>query len=256
MERDENDEPVCEALLMTSGRVNLSDMAKNNFNEAQKIIEAYNAGQLKNPEPDLRSALDMLLSVFWINKDLRVPVSRQMHSIGMVLHETYGCAFGFENGLYFTKCPNMLLHSDFGFSMRGFEKYKCSICNIDPVDCIHRTGRKYNNVECNKFDGRCNICRDENSSCDHSLGEAYDNVEAIKIVYDMQIITFDVVKEPDFALARLTKIPFSKQSITKDIDKDPHSSEFVYGSTVLSCDHCISCTEYNPDANGGFWAKP
>ena len=98
MERDENDEPVCEALLMTSGRVNLSDMAKNNFNEAQKIIEAYNAGQLKNPEPDLRSALDMLLSVFWINKDLRVPVSRQMHSIGMVLHETYGCAFGFENG--------------------------------------------------------------------------------------------------------------------------------------------------------------
>ncbi|HBR2078949.1 MULTISPECIES: hypothetical protein [Klebsiella] len=256
MKRDEDDEPSYEVRLMASGRVNLSEIAENSFNEAQKIIEAYNVEELENPELKLRSALDMLLNVFWIKKDLRIPISRQMHSIGKVLHENYGCAFGFENGFYYTKCPNMLLHRDFGFSMRGFEKYKCSICNIDPVDCIHRTGRKYNNIECKEFDGRCNICCNEISSCGHHLGEAYDNVEAIKVVYDMQIITFDVVKEPDFALARVTKIPFSKQYIIKSIGKDLHSSEFIYGITVLNCDHCISCAVYNPDANGDFWVTP
>ncbi|GKV93169.1 hypothetical protein PEC301645_06160 [Pectobacterium carotovorum subsp. carotovorum] len=256
MKRDEDDEPLYEALLMTFGGINFSEMAEKSFNEAQKIIKAYNTGELTNPESELRNALEMLLKVFWINKDLRIPISRQMHSIGVVLRENYGCAFGFEDGFYYTKCPNILLHHDSGFSMRGFEKYKCSICNMDPVDCDHRSGREYNGIECKKFGERCNICNDETSSCNHRLSETYDNVEAIKIVYDMQIITFDMVKEPDIALARVTKIPFSKQYITKNIGRDPNSAEFSYGSTIINCDHCINCTEYDPVANNGFWGNP
>ena len=63
MKRDEDDEPSYEVRLMASGRVNLSEIAENSFNEAQKIIEAYNLGELENPELKLRSALDMLLNV-------------------------------------------------------------------------------------------------------------------------------------------------------------------------------------------------
>lgn len=253
MEGDEDDQPIHEAILMASGRVNISEIAEISFNEAQKIIKAYISGGLENPEPMLRSALDMLLNVFWINKDLRIPISRQMHLIGEILHENYGCSLGFEDGFYYTKCPNMLLHIDFGYSMRGFEKYKCSICGIDPVDCIHRTGRKYNSVECKRFDGRCNVCSDESLSCGHDLGKIYDNVEAIKIVHKPQVITFDTVKEPNFPLARVTKKPFSRKLIIKKIENSPIYSDFVYGSTTIHCDHCIGCAGYNQNSNDGFF---
>jgi hypothetical protein len=255
MKEEEDNELAYEARLMAFGEINFSKMAENSFNEAQKIITAYNADELTTSETELRHALEMLLNVFWIHKDLRIPISKQMHSIGKVLHENYGCALEFEKGFYFTKCPNILLHRDFGFSMRGFEKYKCSICDMDPVDCDHRSGRRYSGIECKKFGERCNICRDENSSCDHHLGEIYDDVETVKIVYDMEIITFDVVKEPDFATSRVTKIPFSKQHIAKSISGDPNSEAFLYGSTILNCDHCISCTEYDPTANDKSWVN-
>ncbi len=253
MSENEDNEPTYEARLMAFGKINFSKMAENSFNEAQKIITAYNSGELTRPEIELRHALEMLLNVFWIVKDLRVPISRQMHSIGAVLHENYGCALEFEDGFYFTKCPNMLLHRDFGFSMRGFENYKCSICDMDPVDCDHRSGRKYSGIECKRFNERCNICSDENSSCDHLLGDLYDDVETIKIAHIKEIITFDVVKEPDCAIARVIKIPFSKQHIVKSISGDPNLEVFLYGNTILNCDHCIKCTEYDPTANEEPW---
>lgn len=255
MSEDEDNELAYEARLMAFGNINLSNMAENSFNEAQDIIATYNAEKLTSSEAELRRALELLLNVFWINRDLRIPISRQMHSIGEVLHENYGCALEFEDGFYFTRCPNMLLHRDFGFSMRGFEKYKCSICDMDPVDCDHRNGRKYSSIECRRFGKRCNICCDENLSCDHQLGEIYDDVEALKVVYDMEIITFDVVKEPEFAISRITKIPFSKQYIAKGVSGDPNSGVFffVYGSTILNCDHCVSCTGYDPTANDKSW---
>lgn len=246
---EEDNEPAFEARMMVLGNINFYEMAENSFNEAQKIIADYNAGELIDPEPELRHALNMLLDVFWIVKDLRVPISKQMHSIGAALHENYGCALEFEGGFYFTKCPNMLLHRDVGFSMRGFEKYKCSICDMDPVDCDHRSGRKYNCVECKKFAERCNICNDEISSCNHRLGETYDDVEAVRLAYIEEIVTFDVVKEPECPIARVTKIPFSKQHIFNCISKDPNSEVFEYGSTIINCDHCVSCSGYNSAAN-------
>lgn len=252
---EEDNEPAFEARVMAFGNVNFSSMAENSFNEAQKIIAEYNAGELIDPEPKLRHALNMLLNVFWVAKDLRVPISKQMHSIGAALHEDYGCALEFEDGFYFTKCPNMLLHRDFGFSMRGFEKYKCSICDMDPVDCDHRSGRKYSGVECKEFAERCNICNDEISSCSHCLGETYDDVEAVKLAYVTEIVTFDVVKEPECPIARVTKIPFSKQHIANSISEDPKFGLFEYGRTIINCDHCVRCSEYNPAANDEPWSN-
>lgn len=253
MSDGEDNEPAFEARLMIFGNIKFSVMAENDFNEAQEIIANYNAGELIDPEPKLRHALNMLLNVFWIVKDLRVPISKQMHSIGAALRENYGCALEFKDGFYFTRCPNMLLHLDFGFSMRGFENYKCSICDMDPVDCDHRSGRKYSGVECKKFADRCNICNDEISSCNHHLGETYDDVEAVKLAYVTEIITFDVVKEPECPISRVTKIPFSKQYMVKGLREDPSSEVFVYGSTIVNCDHCVSCSEYDPAANCEPW---
>jgi hypothetical protein len=149
----------------------------------------------------------------------------------------------------------MLLHKDFGFSLIGFEKYKCSVCGVDPIECEHRTGRKYDDVECNIFDGLCNICQDKKDHCEHQVGVRYDDVEAVKIVSDLEIIRFDIVKEPEMVFARVTEIPYSKDTVMKSLSNDHEFEDFKYGETPLYCLHCIDCEGYDPDATNKLFSS-
>ncbi|WP_340609703.1 hypothetical protein [Xenorhabdus bharatensis] len=150
------------------------------------------------------------------------------------------------NGYYYTDCPNMLLHKDFGFSLRGFEKYSCSICNEDPVDCDHRTGQQYNDIKCESFDGRCNICCGDIEKCDHSIGEPYDNVKTIKVVSELKLITFDLVKDPEFVFARILEIQYSKKQILDMLANAPNRERFLYGESYINCNPCTTCKGYDP----------
>lgn len=248
MEDSSEDQPAYKVLLMTVGDFNPSDVAKESFFSAEKLIKRVQSGQSLYPELDLRAALEKLLKVFWVLKTERVRIARKMHNVGKYLAENYQCELGFKDGFYYTDCPNMLLHKDFGYSLRGFEKYKCSICNTDPVDCDHRTGRFYHNIECLVFDGRCNICGSEFETCEHSLGEVYSNVEAAKIVTDLEVITFDLVREPEFVFSRVLEIPYSKQFILDELAADPNVSDFIYGQSIVDCKHCLTCKGYDPSA--------
>ena len=250
-----DDNPALTVQLMTIGIYDPLEIANNSFLASQRLLGAVKAGESKNPEADCRSALELLLKVFWVRLNERTYIAEQMHDIGRFLSENYGCALGFKNGYYYTSCPNMLLHQDYGFSLRGFQKHKCSICNEDPIDCDHRTGRKYNNIKCREFNGRCNICcgHIHVGLCNHTLNEVYDDVKAVKLVTDLEIITFDVVKEPESVFARIVEIPYPRKYIFDALKKTSDTSCFLYGETVIDCSHCLSCKGYDPIKNSGLF---
>ena len=82
--------------------------------------------------------------------------------------------------------------------------------------------------------------------CIHVENEKYDNIRAIKIVHVIDLITFDLVKEPDMVFTRITKIPFSKNYMLKELKKDEYFHEFEYGKISLFCNHCHYSKGYNP----------
>lgn len=249
------DQPAFKAQLMTFGDSNPADIAKDSWIMAHRLMDRVDNNQSLCPELDLRSALEKLLKSFWFLKEHREIIAKTMHDIGINLIQNYQCEFKYNGEHYYSDCPNILLHQDYGFSLRAFEKYSCSICNKDPVDCDHRTGNRYNNIECIAYEGRCSVCGYEIDTCEHSLGEIYNDVTAIKIVSDLEIITFDLVKEPEFVFSRILEIPYSKNYILDGLANDPNINDFVYGESVVDCHHCATCKGYDPNANEALFSK-
>lgn len=249
------DQPPFKAQLMSFDEPNPVGVAKECWVYAHKLIDKVENNQSENPEFDLRTALEKLLKVFWVLREHRIGIAQQMHDIGKYLSENFQCAFKFKEDHYYTDCPNLLLHQDYGFSLRGFEKYSCSICNKDPIDCNHRTGKKYDRIECMAFGENCNICMNKIDLCEHSIGDFYDGVIAVKVVSDLEIITFDLVKEPEFVFSRVLEIPYSKKHIFDGLANDPNANEFVYGESVLDCHHCGSCKGYDPNASESLFSN-
>ncbi|WP_252224732.1 MULTISPECIES: hypothetical protein [unclassified Clostridium] len=233
-----------EVIMMTMYNESDEFLAKKSLDEANKIIKELIKVQ-KHSEIQMRKILELYLDAFWFFKDIRIKLSKTMHDISKDLCEIYSCKYKFDKvkNKYYSDCPNMVLHCDLGYSFRGTEKYKCSICGKPIIDCEHITGEIYNNIECKKIDDICNICGEE--QCKHIVGEKYDEVQAVKIVYDVELVTFDVVEEPEMAFARVKKIYFERDYIEKELQKDRET--FKYGKSDLYCHHCLQCSEYNPN---------
>ena len=230
-----------EAVMMTFHKDDDESIAMKSLYQAQKIIENIKANDCQFDESELRESLELYLTAFWGLPELREELSQNMHILGRILREFNFCELMFDNEKkkYYTTCPCILLHNDFGFSLRGTEKYKCSICGKQTIECEHITGYNYDNVTCFKYDNVCNICLE--SHCEHIEGENYDDVFAYEIVYDIKVITFDMVHTPKMAFARTTKIYFEKDLIYGHSNNMPG---FIYGM-ALNCDHCIICKGYN-----------
>jgi len=223
-----------EVILMTMNKESDEYLAKKSLDEASEMIKVQ-----KHSEIQMRKILELYLDAFWVFKDIRIKLSKTMHDIGRELCEIYSCKYKFDKvkNKYYSDCPNRICHCDFGYSFRGTEKYKCSICGKPIIDCEHITGEIYNNIECKKID---DICGED--QCKHIVGEKYDGVQAVKIVCDVELVTFDVVEEPEMAFARVKKIYFERDDIEKELQKDIEI--FKYGKSDLYCDHCLQCSGY------------
>ncbi|KAB1859950.1 hypothetical protein F4W09_02170 [Acinetobacter tandoii] len=213
------------------------------FNQSMRLSRRYPDDE----EFYLRRSLDHLLNCFWYYQNSRVGLSILMHAIGRYLNINHGCPIDQNIGYHRTQCPNMLLHLDFGFSIRAKEKYICSICLSDPLDCIHRAGRIYDDVKCQYFMNQCNICGEAKDNCKHVENILYNQVLASNIVSAMDIITWDIVSEPLDVFTRIYDKPIYPDEIYKE-HYGVNWKDF-YGNLPLNCDHCLTCHKYDPNKN-------
>lgn len=226
---------------------------KKAIDKANTIIANYNND--KSTFRLLPEALKELLKFFWYDVDNRVQISQYMHDIGRFLcqnHQDECCKLQFDGEHYYTECPNELLHRDFGFSLRGIEKYACSVCGLDPLDCMHIGGEVYDNIKCFQNGSFCNICNSKWGKCNHNEGAIYNNVIASKIVTDLEIITFDLVKEPEQIFTRIVQIPYTREFIENIIADSGDLDYFKYGESTVYCSHCIECEGYDPNRSKLF----
>lgn len=221
-------------------------IAKESLDKANDLITKFNVTQV-GTEADLRLAMKLFLDAFWVFKEIREPLSKVIHQIGLTLECEYQCKCNFdkERSEYYITCPAILLHKDFGFSMRGSEKYRCSICGLPIIECDHITGDLYDGITCAKIEGLCNICGEKDCG-EHTEGLQYDHVMAVKIVYDVHIVTYDMVKDPEMKFSRISKIYYTRDEVEQCIDEDDKSI-FIYGKSPLFCHHCSECKGYIPN---------
>lgn len=235
--------PPCECILMDLSNRDPELVARESYIRAINLLKEINTNG--NEELNLRQVLNEYLKCFWFYKKEREVIAKAMHEIGINLEKKYNCKWKFDGKFYYTECPNILLHNDFGFSLRGTQKLVCSICNDDPLNCEHITNEIYDNVVCSEISGLCNICGSVIHECDHVLGYKYDDVKAKTIVKDLKIITFDLVKDPEMVFCRMTRINLSKKEILDKLCCD-EKIDFKYGISDLFCHHCTTCPGYDP----------
>lgn len=247
---DDIDQPAFEAICMTTA--DPYEVAHKSYNKIKHLKE--NDLHLIS-EDNLHLILNEFLNCFWYFIEKRLEISEIMHKIGKILCEKYECQFKFDGKNYYTDCPNILLHKDFGFSMRGTEKYICSICGQDPIECEHITNYSYNEVVCTNISGVCNICLGTFGGCIHQENEKYDNIIAKRIVSEIDLVTFDLVKNPEMVYTRITKIPYSKEYILNSLKDDYEFNQFKYGVSPLFCLHCVECKGYDPKKNDNLFNK-
>ncbi len=247
-----------ETVLMTFNEKSDEQIAYESLNYANKCTKDYLNGKTFS-ESDLREMMKSYLDAFWVYKEYNIKmaedIATNIHTLGHIVLRKYGCCINYdeEEKSYYTKCPAILLHCDFGFSIRAIEKHKCSICGKPVLDCEHISGELYDDVECQRISGICNICglKDCNS---HILSKKYDKVRAKQIVCDLKLITFDMVQSPEMRYARVKKIIYSEDEI-KEYIPDDELELFEYGKTRLFCNHCLLCNGYNPKLFDDIWRK-
>lgn len=234
-----------ESVVMTFHNQTDESIARNSLNKANKIIEELNRTQNRTEEK-LRLAMKLYLDAFWVFEEIRKELSATIHKIGTTLEEEFQCQSFYDEDKkkYYSSCPAMLLHNDIGFSFRGSEKNKCSICGLPIIECDHITGEYYNDIVCKKTDNICNICGEEDCR-EHVEGERYDHVQAVKIVYDVNLVTFDLIEDPEMKFARINKVYFEKEDIMNELSEED-KKEFIYGKSKLFCHHCTQCKGYVP----------
>ena len=238
------DTTCIEAILHFDPLIDTKKIAENSKERAGSLIhEAYS--NFAESEKKFRLSLKELLNCFWFYKESRVAIASNMHNIGRIIHNTFGCTLDFDGENYYQSCPNFLLHKDFGFSIRAIAKYGCSVCKKPVVECDHISGKEYD-VICEKFEIGCNICNSEKNTkeCLHQNGANY-TIKCQQITTHLDVITFDLVKEPDLVYTRIVKIPIEKNHILQQAAKE-NVADFIYGETPVHCHHCIECNGYDP----------
>lgn len=117
-----------------------------------------------------------------------------------------GCQFEIEDeSNYFVTCPVSLAHNRVGLSTGMIvREAECSICHVDPEDCIHITGRIYDGQRC------------------------------IRIIKRADILEVSLVARPNLPDARITRLSLNVSDIAKKL-----GPRFRPGMPVL-CDRCLS----------------
>jgi len=163
-----------------------------------------------------------------------------IHSIGLKIHDLFGCIIEPHQGRYMIICPVMLSHIKGGFSIGGFGTTICSICGENILNCEHVKGETYNGIIAKRHHGICNVCGKE--KCEHQDGNTYDNVTVFGLITNMTIDHISLVENPANPLCAIEMIGLPKSDILESLSENERKT-FIYGETVINCHHCKVCSE-------------
>lgn len=114
------------------------------------------------------------------------------------------CMLANDGTNYSQKCPVAVGHLRLGVSIGTIvEQAECSICGLDPEDCVHISGRMYEGEEC------------------------------YRIIKKMGLDHVAIVERPDFPDSRLSERPVSTQDLSRVL-----GPEFTPGME-LRCNRCL-----------------
>jgi hypothetical protein len=217
--------------------------AEENIAEAQQLIgrakTAYANNDKVTAESLCRKSLEELRRAhLW--EPNRQSHRQQLHRVGRMVHDTFGCRLEFREGSYWVDCPVLLSHNNVGFSIGGSAKVICSICGADNLVCPHIKGRKYNHIVADQVLEYCNICL-EKDCCQHKKGEIYDEVEAYGIVVEIELDHVALVKNPANPLCVVNSHSLTESDLLAALPEESREA-FVYGKTVVDCHHCRICS--------------
>ena len=164
--------------------------------------------------------------------------SKYLHEVGRRVHDIFRCELEFEDGMYMVTCPVMLSHCTLGFSIGGSAKSICSICGKNVFDCPHVKGQSYDDVLAKRYQGICNICGQK--ECEHKEGERYDEVRAFAMIREFDLDHISIVDTPANPLCVIQSFSLLKSEILERLPKTSRD-QFVYGKTIVYCNHCLIC---------------
>ena len=211
----------------------------NKANELWKNGQAQLNDNKPRAEETMRESLHYLLNAFHIAAD-EPKLGILLHQRGRLIHDLFGCRLRMAGDTYYEECPVILSHVKFGFSIGGSADAVCNICGIDPWDCEHIKGFKYNGIVARRIGRICNICLKE--TCDHVVGKIYNNVEVVDIITKIKIDDISIVQNPADPLARIETYTLGPEDILKLLP-DSEKAHFFPGKTVIHCHHCMDCME-------------
>ena len=174
----------------------------------------------------MREAISTAASAFyWLDDtDLGEPAHQTLHKYGKYARQHFpkGCTVDFDGRHYLTRCPVLIAHKRFGFSVEFEGTPRCSLCGDDASECMaHTKGEKYD-VAGGWVQGLhgswCRICGA--SSCDaHSSGETY-TVRAGHVIEEANLLAAALVPKPRQPDARLSSLEIDDALMLPVVGRD------------------------------------
>jgi hypothetical protein len=177
---------------------------------------------------------------------------RDLHEMGRYAREHFGegCHLTWTGSQYEHRCPVVIAHKRFGFSI-GFQTkaFLCSICGGDVSECEHLPGREYEVPSGPGPTGYCPVCILK-ECVEHLASQTY-RVEPISILMEGEIEEISLVDRPRQPDARLTAVPIDGKRLANVLGKN-----FRPGMDV-SCSQCLGpCPGFAYLSKGDADAEP
>jgi hypothetical protein len=193
------------------------DVGLRKLRAAQKIVrnvalKCDYGHATERDHSELREALKELRSAMnWLEDSEYFEMAHiALDAAGKLARDYFpkGCVFPFRDGTYYLECPVALAHNRVGFSPgMVINSAECSICESDPEDCSHITGRFYDGKRC------------------------------IRIIKEFDVLEVSLVGRPAQPDARI-----ESRSIGMDEFNTRLGPRFTLGVPV-TCDRCLSLCE-------------
>ena len=137
-----------------------------------------------------------------------------IHTIGTLVAENFGCAHELAEGVWFTRCPIVLVHLRVGFSVGFTATRVCSICGFDIMECAHVMGRDYPVDGGEDANGNCRVCATRQCR-KHREGITYA-VRAHPLVVTVdELREISLVPRPRDPLARIQAVSLQPTEVVR-----------------------------------------